>query len=372
MVLITHLLVLITFGYFASSFALPNAKVSPYIAAQLPLWEHGEADVVIYRIPLLSYTPGGRLLAVTEARKYTGGDAGPKFMAIRRSQDELGDKWEPMQYIVDDGYLLFDGLNNGNIIVDDEKGIIFIMYCICFHHDRCDIASIKLVKSVDDGVTWSKPINISEQVGTPSFAPGPGFGIQKKLDPNKGRLVSCGFGSGFGGGVQCLLSDDHGLTWRWGGNITTSASFAPGECQAAELPDGSIMLNMRNSHHAPCHCRVVARSYNGAETFPLNDVCVDKALIEPGCAGGMLYHRDVLFFTNPKSTTARVDLTLQWSYDNGTTWDGEFQIWDKASGYSTMTAHPGASPYIFILFEKGIISTTESIQFVRVSLYEEV
>ncbi|XP_022104870.1 sialidase-1-like isoform X1 [Acanthaster planci] len=365
-------LLLVVFGCVASSFELPNAKVDPFIAGQMPLWRQEEADVVIYRIPLLSYTPGGHLLAVAEARKYSGGDAGPKFMAIRRSVDELGDTWEPMQYIVDDGYLIFDGLNLGNVMVDDEKGIIFIMYTYCYHHDRCDIADTKLVKSLDDGVTWSKPLNLSQQVGTASFAPGPGFGIQKKRAPNKGRLVSCGHGSGFGGGVQCLLSDDHGITWRWGGHITKSSDFVPDECQAAELPDGSVMLNIRNGHRYKCHCRIVARSYDGVESFPLKDIYEDSTLIEPACAAGLLYHRDVLFFTNPKSTTERVDLTLRWSYDNGTTWDGELQIWDKASGYSTMTAHPGPSQYVFILFEKGITSTTDSIEFVRVTLYDEV
>ncbi|XP_022104858.1 sialidase-1-like isoform X2 [Acanthaster planci] len=348
--------------------------------AQRPLWMQGEAEVSIYRIPLLSYTPGGHLLAVAEARKYSGGDAGPKFMVIRRSVDELGDEWEAMQVIVDDGYLIFDGLNLGNVIVDDEKGIIFIMYTVCNHHDRCDVTSTKLLKSVDDGLTWSKPVNISEQIGTQAFSPGPGFGIQKKFAPYKGRLVSCGHGNFNVDGVYCLLSDDHGMTWRWGGSIKgipygqkkVEGDFVPDECQAVELSNGSIMLNARNQYHFKCHCRVVAWSYDGGETLPIQDVYEDNTLIEPACAAGLLLHRNVLFFSNPKSTVARVDLTLRWSYDNGTTWDGELQIWDKASGYSTMTAHPGPSQYVFILFEKGITSTTESIEFVRVSLYDEV
>ena len=99
-------------------------------------------------------------------------------MYIHASCDILGDEWEAMQVILDDGYLIFDGLNLGNIIVDDEKDIIFIMYSICNHHDRCNVASTKLLKSFDDGVTWSRPVNISEQIGTKAFAPGPGFGIQ--------------------------------------------------------------------------------------------------------------------------------------------------------------------------------------------------
>lgn len=50
------------------------------------LWQSGEADVNIYRCPLLTYTPGGNLLVVAEGRKGTG-DGGLKFIATRRSSD---------------------------------------------------------------------------------------------------------------------------------------------------------------------------------------------------------------------------------------------------------------------------------------------
>lgn len=67
-----------------------------------------------------------------------------------------------------------------------------------------------------------------------------------------------------------------------------------------------------------------------------------------------------------------VDLTLRWSYDNGTTWPGELEIWPKASGYSVMTSIPGGISelnHIFILYEKGIASSTDSVSFVKLSLY---
>lgn len=54
--------------------------------SQEVLWQSGEANVFIYRCPLLTYTPGGNLLIVAEGRK-GGGDADPKFIATRRSID---------------------------------------------------------------------------------------------------------------------------------------------------------------------------------------------------------------------------------------------------------------------------------------------
>ena len=64
------------------------------------------------------------------------------------------------------------------------------------------------------------------------------------------------------------------------------------------------MVNARNEFRYKCHCRIIAYSYDGGETLPMKDVIVDKALIEPACAAGLVFHRDVLFFSNPKSTAA--------------------------------------------------------------------
>ncbi|XP_033643235.1 sialidase-1-like [Asterias rubens] len=372
---------LLLLGVVPASFETSNLslKVNPYISAEKVLWREGDASVKSYRIPLLSYTPKGHLLAVAEARKYSTSDAGPKFLVVRRSLDKFGDQWAPQQVVVDDGYLIFDGINLGAVIVDDEKGAIFIMYSICNHHDQCNVTSTMLVKSYDDGVSWTKGEKLLGP-GTWMFSPGPGFGIQKKYAPNKGRLIVCGHGSLDKDGLYCLLSDDHGATWRWGGSVIglpfglvkQSGDFLPDECQLVELMDGSILVNIRNQNSYHCHCRMVTRSYDGAETFPMENLYLDETLIEPACAAGMVYHKNVLFFSNPKSTTERVDLNLRWSYDNGTTWADEYQIWNKASGYSTMTAHPGSMPYIFILFEKGILSYFESLTFLRVSLFEDV
>ena len=67
--------------------------------------------------------------------------------------------------------------------------------------------------------------------------------------------------------------------------------------------DGSILVNIRNQNSYHCHCRMVTRSYDGAETFPMENLYLDETLIEPACAAGMVYHKNVLFFSNPKSTT---------------------------------------------------------------------
>lgn len=76
---------------------------------------------------------------------------------------------------MDDG-LDPDGLNLGSVVVDEEKALIIVIYSIHFHTSKA--AGTMMVASQTDGLSWSKPRNISSQIGIQAFAPGPGFGIQ--------------------------------------------------------------------------------------------------------------------------------------------------------------------------------------------------
>lgn len=63
-------------------------QIDPVVVEELLLWEkEGMGEVNTYRIPLLTSTPNGNLLAIVEARKMNSDDAGSKFIAQRRSTD---------------------------------------------------------------------------------------------------------------------------------------------------------------------------------------------------------------------------------------------------------------------------------------------
>lgn len=351
-------------------------NVTPAVVEEQVLWYKGLDGMAEYRIPVVSYTPLGSIIVATEARKYSGSDAGPKFLAIKRSTDK-GVTWSAQQFLLDDGTVTKDGLNLGAILADEETGIMFIMYSMCAHYHDCSTASTHVIKSYDDGITWTNSYNISEQIGTKVFAPGPGYGIQKKLNPNKGRLIICGHSTLTGDGVFCLLSDDHGNTWRMGGMIKSipynapkkRGDFQPDECQPLELPDGSVLINMRNQGHYHCNCRIISRSYDGAETFSFDDLYFDEALIDPACAATAVYHNNVLFFVNAMSASKRENLTLQWSYNYGLKWDGKLNIYPGPSAYSAMTAFENSVKYgdeLFVVYEKD---NCRFISFVTLKLY---
>ena len=98
------------------------------------------------------------------------------------------------------------------------------------------------------------------------YATGPGAGIQLQQGKYAGRLIiPCDHMRQKTGRSKywshVIYSDDHGRTWQIGG----IAGDMNNECEAVELADGKLMLNMRN--WAGGKNRVVAISENGGQSF---------------------------------------------------------------------------------------------------------
>ncbi|EDO37960.1 predicted protein [Nematostella vectensis] len=381
---------------------------------EVVLWKRGDHGVSDYRIPLITSLPDGSLIALAEARKHSSSDSGPKFLAMRQSRDQ-GVTWTNTTFIEDDQEAT-DGLNLGSIVVDEITKSVFVMYSFCIH--KCKYATTYVIRSDDNGQSWTMPKNISQQLGGLQFAPGPGYGIQvecsspkgyqveysspkcyqvecsspkgyqveyssykgyqveysspkgyqKALDPWKGRLIICGHSIGKTEGLYCVASDDHGNSWHRTAELPRTNQFDPNECQMIEQSDGVVLLSARNQQHEECRCRMMAKSYDGCETFAHSDIYYDHTLIDPTVAASLLNWKYTVYFSNPASRTLRVNMTVRVSGDMGETWKGLRPIWQGPSGYSCLSGIPtsqGNDSYIGLAFEKGLISPYESITFVK-------
>ncbi|KAI8518673.1 exo-alpha-(2-_3)-sialidase [Branchiostoma belcheri] len=359
-------------------------KVNPKIVSDVNIWTSGvEGEIAGYRTPFMTYTPNGTILALAGARKYSKKDDGKKIISMRRSTDK-GVTWTPTAFLVDDGYD-HGVLGAGTAFVDDDSNTTFVMFIHC--QFRCAVPSVLLMNSTNDGVTWGQPRNITPQLqpGVVSH-PSPGYGIRKRYEPHKGRLVVCAHGRGPDWGLSLLLSDDGGRTWRTGAfvakrpcNVTCGGEnqqhmFQLGECQPVELPDGSLLVMTRNGLRCTCHCKAFLTSRDGGESLPISSLRFDQTLIEPPTDAGLLFSDGVLYFTGPNSSSKRHKMTLRWSYDNGTSWAGELPIWEKAAGYSAVTMlkkDPEDKNYLYVLYEKGFNKTgtsTAAIAFAKIQL----
>jgi sialidase-1 len=326
-----------------------------------------------YRIPSVVATPKGALLAFAEARRTGAADSGDIDLVVRRSADG-GASWSSIQVIGDNGPNTF---GNPCAVVDARTGTIWLFSIQNRGTDReADIVAgtsagrptVWVLRSADDGLTWSAPLEITASVKRPDwtwYATGPGVGIQTA----SGRLVIPANHAEAGTRVHrshVFFSDDGGKSW------TLGASADPGtnESQVVELAGGGLMLNMRNHPPLAANYRMVATSADGGRT--LSPAVPDRALVEPPAQASLLrfttaqaQDRDRLLFSNPASTR-RERLTVRVSYDEGRTWPAGRVVHEGPAAYSSLVALPDSS--IGVLFERGDRTPYERITFARFPL----
>lgn len=360
----------LTFGV-AQVFA--QAKATDLYVSGTNGYEH-------YRIPSLLTTEKGILLAFCEARKRTG-DAGDIDLVMKRSLDG-GRTWSDERIIWDDG---MNTCGNPCPVVDEETGTIWLLMTHNIGSDKeSDIIRKKsqgtrtvwVCSSNDNGATWSVPVNITSTTKDLSwgwYATGPGVGIQIKNGPHKGRLViPCDHsyddpqGSVRNGpfeyGSHIIYSDDHGQTWQLGGTIRPKVN----ECQVVELADGngSLLMDMRSYFGRNRRTQSVSRDGGLTWTSPTDA----HDLIEPVCQASLIRYSwpnleesGKILFLNPASTSARENLTLRASFDDGKSWPYRKVIHSGPSAYSSISVLPNGS--IGCLYEAGANGPYERIIF---------
>jgi sialidase-1 len=219
---------------------------------------------------------------------------------------------------------------------------------------------------MDDGQTWQDPKEITTSVKQQNwtwYATGPGSGIQMARGRHKGRLIlGCDH---IEAGTKkyyshIIYSDDHGLNWQLGGS---SPFDQVNECEVVQLSDGKLMLNMRNYDRTQ-KTRQVAYSADGGSNWYSQHH--DSTLIEPICQASLHAHAKWIFFSNPSSSDARVNMTIKGSIDDAKSWSFRHQIHTGPSAYSDLVSLD--YNHIGCLYERGTESAYEAIVFQRVTI----
>ena len=349
---------------FLASLAAARAGAAPKAAglSQVEVFRAGEDGYRSYRIPSLLATPRGSLLAFCEGRRNSPSDTGDIDLVMKRSSDR-GATW-PAQRVLFDKEA--DTIGNPCPVVDRRTGTIWMLLTSnpgnatekqIRASEPGASRSVWVTHSKDDGETWAPLTDITAAVKKPEwtwYATGPGVGIQL----HSGRLlIPCDFNLAGSGArhSHVIYSDDSGTTWKIGGTAQADTN----ECQAAELGDGSVLLNMRS--YAGKNRRAVARSRDGGLTWTDGDL--DEALVEPVCQASLAgYGKGRLLFSNPAETT-RTRMTVRVSYDEGRTWPACRPLHGGPSAYSCLAVLPDST--IGCLYERGEKSPYERITFAR-------
>ncbi len=319
----------------------------------------GDDGAASYRIPGLVTSKQGSLLGVYDVRYNSSVDLQEYVdVGLSRSTDK-GQTWDKMRLPLSFGEYggmpkAQNGVGDPAILVDELTGTIWVIAAWTHGmgngrawtnsmdgNDKETTAQLVLAKSVDDGKTWSDPINITGQVKDPSWnflLQGPGRGITMA----DGTLV---FPIQFIDAERMphagvMYSKDRGETWI----IHEPARSNTTEAQVAEVEPGVLMLNMRDNRGGS---RAVSVTSDLGKTWSEHPSS-RSVLQEPVCMASLIavkanenvLGKDILLFSNPNSTEHRNMITIKASLDGGLTFPNEYQVLldeDYGWGYSCLT-----------------------------------
>lgn len=367
------------------SLRIPRIPEPVGMRVGVALRQEGQDHIRSCRIPGLTTSTKGTLIALYDARRESSRDLqGDIDIAINRSTDG-GETWSPMQIVLDQGAWgglpeRYNGVSDACVLSDDRTGDLYV-FGLWMHgildsktgkwvdgltetsiewnhqwrsfgsqpgYDVKQSAQFLMTKSTDDGKTWNQPVNLTSQVKKKEWwllAPAPGKGITLSdgtlVIPVEGRDKT-----GLPFSTICW-SKDGGVSWTTGNPAYTNTN----ECAVVELSDHSLLLNMRersNRARLEGNGRAIAVTKDLGTTWTEHPTS-RKALIEPACMASLHRHfytengekKSVLFFLNPSSKTSRNTFTVKTSFDDGNTWpEAHWLLIDEydGSGYSCITS----------------------------------
>lgn len=308
--------------------------IAPGLSEHVDIFTSGTNNTHTFRIPSLVTAPNGDLIAAIDARRDNSRDliwVRNIDIVIKRSSNN-GTSWGPMEVVADfpDG----EAASDPSMIVNKITGEIFLFYNYMNQDTAPKIFYLHVIKSKDNGKTWSKHQDITSQITRPEWYKDfkfitSGRGIQL----GNGGLRHCMVN--LESGLHLFGSDDHGKTWFFKDLPIKPAN----ESKVIELMDGSLMINARQNGSGSRQIHISRDEGNSWKSYN------DTILVDPGCNGSIIRYTSIehgfsknrLLFSNAKSEKGRKNLNVRISYDEGKTWSEGKTINPGSSAYSSLT-----------------------------------
>lgn len=290
-----------------------------------------EPGVSCYRIPALATAPDGTLLAVADQRVPSCGDLkwnGDINIVLRSSRDG-GRTWGPVRRIAD--FPEGESASDPSLLVDRETGEVFLFYNYMNLREAPDVYRFHLLRSRDNGETWSGPEDITGFIAPESWERDfkfitSGRGIQTSDGQLLHTMVN------LERGLYVFGSSDHGRTW-----FRTQTPVSPAdESKVAELPDGGWLVNSRVNGAGFRYIHISRDRGITWESRP------DTVLTDPGCNAELLRTGKngragrTYLLSHVSDPEFRRNLQLRISRDGMQTWNGSLTLCPGDAAYSSL------------------------------------
>ncbi|SVB76320.1 uncharacterized protein METZ01_LOCUS229174, partial [marine metagenome] len=291
------------------------------------------SKVSCYRIPSIITTDKGTIIAAVDERVFSCNDLKSNRdinIVIRTSNDE-GKSWSSINRLVD--YPFGESASDPSMIFDKKTKQIYLFYNYMNLEKDKDVYYLKYVTSLDNGITWSQPIDITDQISKPEWkndfkfiTSGRGFQTQN------GTLLHCLVN--LQKGAHVFGSNNHGKTW-----YIAESPLSPGdESKIVELNDGSWLVNSRVNNKGIRYSHISKDQGKSWITKP------ESKLIDPGCNASLVKYdygnyinSDLLLLSNINNQSKRKEIVVRHSLNGGVTWSEPKTIYAGSAAYSSMT-----------------------------------
>ena len=324
------------------------------------LFNMGDYDSQYWRIPALVTAADNSLVAVVDKRGSSLGDLPNTISIMSRRSTDNGKNWSEPVVVAQGG----NGKTYGDpaVVLDKKTGNLICMFVgdqglwTATPYNR---QGIYVSKSTDNGVSWSEPVAITDQVYANHSSWYAGFaGSGHGLCLKDGRLmfvlaIRATSATGVPLHNYAIYSDDGGDNWTLSTNAATTVGD---EAKVVELEDGDILMSIRNPSKGN---RIFCKSTDRGQTW--GKAYFETELKDPACNGDIIRYsystdegsegKSRLLHSLPESTTTRENVTVYLSEDDGETWPIKKRLVDGYSAYSSLTVLPDGT--IGALVEEG-------------------
>ena len=307
-----------------------------------------------YRIPTLVQLSNGDLLAFADKRIGTIGDLPNQIEVVYKRSKNNGKTWSEEKRITPKSTSKSDGHGDAGFILDRKTGNIVGVVAAgngFLKSTPDNPIRIKIIKSKDNGETWSEPVDITPQIygsackdtvrknWQAAFAAS-GNGVQLRngrmlfvLNVREAKATELFIRN------YVMYSDDGGDTWKVSKNAPQSSSGGD-EAKIVELNDGSLLMAIRAKDK---YQRRLAKSTDNGETW--GEAVFRSDLRSSASNGDIIYYtstnngwdknRLITMFDTAPYPPPPSNPKIYYSYDEGKTWKS-FLIHSGQAGYSSL------------------------------------